>query len=448
MTNAPQSVTILGAGLVGSLLALNLHEAGFKKIEIFEKRPDPRQQLVAQGRSINLALSDRGILALKKIGLHQSILEKAVPMRGRMIHDTSGNVTLQPYHHQGKEIYSISRAVLNHELINKVEQLGITIGFGHECQQVDFKMQSLQFSHGSQNFSRSYEYVFGTDGAYSALRKAMQVHQGFDFSQKYLDYGYKELHIDADQAKEMELHALHIWPRRDFMMIALPNNDGSFTATLFLRLKGENSFDTLPDEKSVAIFFEKFFPDVVQKIDDLQICFLRSPVGHMVTIMTSPWAAQPNACLLGDAAHAIVPFYGQGMNAGFESVRLLSEALADTDDFQKCIADFANHRVLDTNAIAALAELNFIEMRDLVTDPKFILRKKIEAYLTTQLPAHFHTIYEQVTFSDQPYSHALIESERQQKMFQEMYHDQSISENWESEHAKERILAIAGRYYR
>ena len=439
------SVTILGAGLVGCLLALYLKKAGCK-VTIYEKRSDPRKAEIIRGRSINLALSHRGIMALAKIGLDEKILAHSTSMKGRMVHTLLGDSNFQPYHHQGKAIYSISRAELNETLINEVESEGVSVYFNHSCKKVIFKNNELLLESDGKIFSQNYEYLFGTDGAYSALRQSMQVHQGFNFSQQYLDYGYKEFHIPLSINNKLELHALHIWPRHDFMLIALPNLDGSFTATLFMRLVGENSFDTVSNHERVTQFFKKYFSDLFDIIPNLEDDFINNSTGSMVTIQTDPWVWNNNTCLMGDAAHAIVPFYGQGMNAGFESVMLLCERLNETDDFITTIKDFASERLFDTNAIAALAQNNFIEMRDLVTDERFLFRKKIEGWLLQHFPDQFQTVYSMVTFSNMPYSQALAQAEKQKIMFEEMLNQDLIYNHWETDEAKQLTQKIFFHY--
>ncbi len=445
-TSVSPAITILGAGLVGCLLGIYLKKRG-QAVTIYEKRTDPRISKATQGRSINLALSDRGLAALAHIGLDQEILRHAVAMNGRMVHTLEGNTNFQPYHHEGKTIYSISRAALNLLLLQTAEQYDIPVHFDHACKQVDFKNNQITLTNQGKVFQEKYEYLFGADGAYSALRQSMQDHQGFNFSQQYLDYGYKEFHIPKSNENTLDLNVLHIWPRHDFMLIALPNNDGSYTATLFLRLKGKNSFESINSRSEVTQFFTQFFKDVYPMIENADDTFLQSATGSMVTIQTNPWVWHENTCLLGDAAHAIVPFYGQGMNAGFESVRLLCEALDTNNNFITTIKDFASHRILNTNAIATLAANNFIEMRDLVANERFLFRKKIESWLLQHFPAQFQTVYSLVTFSTMPYAGALKQAEKQQKMFDEMMAEEQISKNWESDEAKNRVEVIFYKYF-
>lgn len=411
-----EQIVIIGAGLVGCLLALSLKKVGYN-VTVYEKRKDPRKAEMQQGKSINLALSDRGILALKAINLDQIILSKAIPMSGRMVHQLNGEAKLQPYHHEGKTIFSISRATLNLELIAEVEKNNIDLFFDCDCDSIDFKNHTINFLSQQNRTAVKYDFLFGADGAYSQVRQQLQRKQGFNYSQEYLDYGYKEFYISPENNQKLSLNALHIWPRHDFMMIALPNPDHSFTCTLFLRLKGANSFESLDNSNSLVPFFEKYFPDIASTISNLESSYKEAPTGYMVTIKASPWNLVSNVCLIGDAAHAIVPFYGQGMNAGFESVRLLSEEIGKSDDLQTAINSFCRDRKHDTDAIADLAQFNFVEMRDKVDDSHFLLRKQIEKWLKSIIPDQYQTVYEQVTFSKEPYSVALEQCRLQEAMY-------------------------------
>jgi kynurenine 3-monooxygenase len=415
MIHQPSNISIIGAGLVGTLLAIALKKLGYQPV-VFDKRPQPIQSVEYKGRSINLALSDRGLQSLQTFGLDKKILNDAIAMKGRMIHKIDGSLDFQPYHiDRSKCIYSISRASLNKVLVDDATNKGIEINFESEPTFLDIDNQILECNHKTY----SYDFLFAADGAYSSTRLQMKNKGLLDFTQSYLDYGYKELEIIPNENNKLEKNALHIWPRKDFMFIALPNQDGSFTGTLFLKLKGENSFEELDTANKVRAFFEQNFLDAIPLIQDLEDIFLKSPVGKMVTVNCNPWTSH-NICLLGDAAHAIVPFYGQGMNAGFEGVHILHQLLLASNHFQKTINQFAADRPKDTDAIAQLALYNFLEMRDLVSEPSFLMSKQIEVWLKGIFPSSYQTVYEQVTFSHTPYRLALESLGVQKKMFEEM----------------------------
>lgn len=401
-----KKIAISGAGLVGSLWALYLGQKGYA-VDVFERRPDMRNKTGDSGRSINLALSRRGLKALEKVGLLESVKSMAIPMHGRLIHDLEGNTELQPYGREGEFINSISRAGLNELMLEKADALD-NVNFHFEKPCTGFDKDSLKLQLGDE--SLDYDLVFGTDGAFSAIRSTMQRTDRFDYQQSYLPQGYKELSIrpNEDGSFKMDKNALHIWPRKKFMLIALPNQDGSFTCTLFLDFEGETSFEKLKTEADVQAFFEKYFPDALELMPHLNEEFFSNPTSSLVTVKCAPWAYGGKYLLLGDAAHAIVPFYGQGMNAGFEDCYLLDEMWEDNPEkWPTIIEEFGKSRKADGDAIADLALHNFIEMRDLVADEQFLLQKKIEKAIQKKYPNEFKPLYSLVTFSDVPYSEAL-----------------------------------------
>lgn len=409
-------ISIVGGGLVGSLLALSLQKKGFV-VSIFEKRSDPRKSKLTEGRSINLALSRRGILPLQAAGVYDRIAPLLIPMNGRMMHDESGKLTYQPYGKEGEFINSVSRAQLNEILIEEAEKSGVEVHFDHKCEAIDFEGNTLTFSNGRHCTS---DLIIGTDGAFSAIRKQMQFSDRFNFSQHYIEHGYKELSIapvNGDFA--LEPNYLHIWPRGKFMLIALPNNDKTFTCTLFFPFEGATSFASINDEKDVNVFFNEYFPDVVQVIPDLSHQYLSNPTSSLVTTKCFPWH-KGNTILLGDAAHAIVPFYGQGMNSGFEDVRLFVE-LAEKLNYEwpTILEQFSTSRKKDADAISELALHNFIEMRDHVGDPKFLSRKKLESKIQDAYPNEWVPLYSMVTFSDYSYSEALRLGKIQSQVMEE-----------------------------
>ena len=325
-----KKATIIGAGLVGSLQACYLQKRGYK-VDVYESRSDMRKVGYIGGRSINLALSTRGWTALEKIGLADEIHKIAIPMYGRTIHSIDGSIHYQPYGKENQAIYSVSRGELNQRLVELADSFPeIDFHFEHFCKNVDFKKNEIQFSKGVDNdeIKVNTDFILGTDGAFSRIRLAMQAVPRFQYSQYYIDYGYKELFIPSGSNGEFMLdkNSLHIWPRGEFMMIALPNLDGSFTCTLFLPFEGELAFDDLNNEKQVKAYFDNYFPDAVQLMPSLIQDFFKNPTSALVTVRCYPWHYE-NAVLLGDAAHAVVPFFGQGMNCGFEDVRIFNELM-------------------------------------------------------------------------------------------------------------------------
>jgi kynurenine 3-monooxygenase len=419
-----KTVTLIGAGLNGPLLALGLVRRGFN-VEIYERRPDMRRVRLSAGRSINLALSARGIHALSQAGLWDEMRQIAIPMRGRMMHSVASELTFQQYGKDEAEvIYSISRAELNIALMNAAEAEGMKISFQQRCTGIDLRTGELQLQDGAGE-KRSIEtnVVIGCDGSASAIRGEMLKLNRFNFSQQYLDYGYKELTIPAGQngKHSLETNALHIWPRGNFMLIALPNTDGTFACILFLPFEGPDSFAELTTHAAVSSFFRERFPDAFALMPSLADNFFANSTGAMVTIKCSPWHAEGRALLLGDAAHAIVPFFGQGINCGFEDCTSLL-ALIDRygADWPRVFHEFEAARKINTDAIADLAVENFVEMRDRVADPRFLLRKKVELALEAKYPRLFMPKYAMVTFHRVPYAVALQRGQIQDTMLTEL----------------------------
>jgi kynurenine 3-monooxygenase len=405
-----QTVTIVGAGLAGSLLAIYFARRGFR-VEVYEARDDMRRANVEAGRSINLALSDRGIAALREVGMDAYMLAEAVPMFGRMIHDEAGNTKLLPYSgREGEYINSVSRAGLNIALMNEAEKhSNVEFSFGERCTGIDVDTGEVSFASGRRVLS---DTVIATDGAGSPVRQAMQQQiPDFEFSSVFLEHGYKELHIPSgpNDSFLIEKNALHIWPRHRFMMIALPNFDGSFTCTLFLahRGLGEPGFDQLKDADDVVEFFSSEFPDALELMPTLVQDFFANPTGQLGTVKCWPWNVEGKILLLGDSAHAVVPFYGQGMNCAFEDVRVLDELVEKHGpDWTTVFSEYGRLRKVNTDAIADLAEENFYEMRDRVADPVFQRKRELETRLEQAFPDYFSK-YSMVTFrEDMPYSEA------------------------------------------
>jgi kynurenine 3-monooxygenase len=429
-----KNISIVGAGLVGSLLAIYLRKRGHN-ISVFERRPDIRRSSVNAGRSINLALSTRGIKALEENGLDAEIRKAAIPMHGRMMHNVNGTLAFQPYGKQGEFINSISRNALNAVLMYEAERLGVEFFFEHRCQQADHTNTLLEMKRGAEKIMRPSDLIVGADGAFSCVRQAMQLTDRFNYSQEYIEHGYKEFHIPpgAGGAFRMEQHALHIWPRQSFMLIALPNPDGSFTCTLFFPLEGPQSFASLQSDADITSFFQQEFPDAHALIPALVKEFHENPTSSLVTVKCYPWV-QHNTFLLGDAAHAIVPFYGQGMNAGFEDCRVLNRLLDEhNDDWDAVLPLYQQLRKPDTDTISRLAHENFVEMRDHVADPDFLLRKKIEARLHELYPNRWIPLYSMVTFHDNiRYSEAYKIGQQQKQIMNEVMKRPDIRTSWES----------------
>jgi kynurenine 3-monooxygenase len=406
-----KEITLIGAGLAGPVLAIYLAKRGFR-VEIFERRPDMRKEHISAGRSINLALSARGIHALSEVGLAEKILQLAIPMRGRMMHSIKGELSFHPYgKNENEVINAISRAELNKALLDEAERRGGEIHFNQRCTGMNFESGELHLRDEiiGADTRLAVKTVIGTDGSASALRHDMMKIARFNLSQHYLEHGYKELTIPPGPNGEfrLEKHALHIWPRRSFMLIALPNLDGSFTCTLFFPHRGELSFESLSSEEKVLEFFKTQFPDAVPLMPTLLEDFFANPTGSLVTIKCDPWSVENKALLLGDAAHAIVPFFGQGMNCAFEDCTVLNECLEKfDDDWEKIFREFETLRKVNTDAIADMALENFIEMRDKVADPKFLFRKQVELALEERFPGRFIPRYSMVSFHRIPYSAA------------------------------------------
>lgn len=431
-----RSVTILGAGLVGSVLAVLLRKKGYE-VTIYERRPDMRKETISAGRSINLAMSNRGWKALDYAGLREDIESIAIPMPGRFLHQEDGSSAFQPYGKNGEAIYSVSRGELNKKLMDLAEQNGATIHFNQRCTKVDVSANviHLQDEQGTTQ-SIKCDLLFGADGAFSALRTSMGFQDRTNFSQHYIEHGYKELNIPAGPNGTwlIEKHALHIWPRHNYMMIALPNVDGSFTCTLFFPFEGNPSFASLKTEAEVRAFFEAQFPDAIPLMPTLIEDYMNNPVSSLITTRIFPWRFEDKSCLIGDAAHAIVPFYGQGMNAGFEDCSVLYELMEQYDqDWATILKEFEAARKPNGDAVGTLALNNFVEMRDKVADPKFLERKKIEKELGRIFSGRFNSVYEMVSFSHTPYNYALNCSNAQDVLMQKIMEQGDFFENIQSD---------------
>jgi kynurenine 3-monooxygenase len=419
MTGDRPDFSVIGAGLAGSLMALFLGRAGHR-VQVYERRADPRTAGAEGGRSINLAISARGLHALEQVGLRDKVLSGAVPMKGRMIHSPTGELTFQPYGAAGQAINSVSRAGLNLLLLEAAEkQAHLEVKFGHRLGRIDFERATLEFTSPTGSpVSAEAGTIIGTDGAFSAVRGQLQFRDRFSYSQSYLAHGYKELYIPPASGGgfQLEPNALHIWPRGSFMMIALPNQDGSFTCTLFWPFEGKTGFAAIRSEAELLRFFQATYPDAVPLMPTLAHDYFANPTSSLVTVRCSPWHAGEKAVLLGDAAHAIVPFYGQGANAAFEDCVVLDECLRQSPgDRGAAFAAFEQRRKVHADAIADLALANFVEMRDHVASAGFLFKKKVEKILHRLLPHSFVPLYTMISFSRIPYADAVARAARQDR---------------------------------
>ncbi|MEW6981903.1 FAD-dependent oxidoreductase [Colwelliaceae bacterium 6471] len=427
-TSSPKTITLAGGGLVGSLLSLILARKGYQ-VEVFESRPDMRKEDISAGRSINLALANRGIKPLDDLGLMPKINEMLIPMRGRMVHIEGEQDNFQAYGQQADDvIYSISRGQLNSFLMTEAENTGlVNFHFNHKITHVDFENNQFTLEHNRQSSVHGFEHLIGTDGANSQVRKAI-LDQGFtENSEQPLDHSYKELCIPADSndKHKIDKNALHIWPRGEFMLIALPNLDGSFTVTLFMPNQGETSFESITNQAQINQFFEHYFADVKPLLDPLSETFLANPTGKLATIKCAPWSFKDKALIIGDAAHAVVPFHGQGMNCGFEDCDIIATLLpknedSDAFDWQMFFSQVDQHRKVNADAIADMALENYIEMRDSVRKPQFLLQKQLAFQIQQWFPKRFIPRYAMVMFEHIPYSQAFAIGEKHRQLLNEL----------------------------
>ncbi|HET7268517.1 MAG TPA: NAD(P)/FAD-dependent oxidoreductase [Oleiagrimonas sp.] len=437
-------ITIVGAGLVGSLLATLLAQRGIS-VDLFEKRPDPRRAGFVGGRSINLALSERGLVALRMAGLEHAVLDQAVMMRGRMVHDRDGHAALQRYGVDDSEVnQSVSRGALNIALLDAAEKAGATVHFDRALVAADFDRHTLTFADRSgTRVKRDAAVVIGADGAGSTMRAAMDRHSPLGQHVEPLGHGYKELEIPplpdlpesaltpalrekraAGERFAIEPHALHIWPRGNCMCIALPNAEGSFTVTLFLPRDGDHpSFRSVPDAAAARRYFATDYADTLPLMPGFDADYDTHAVGSLATLYLDRWHLGGQALLVGDAAHAIVPFHGQGMNAGFEDTALLAPLIAEADgDMDDVFARFQKQRKPDADAIAAMALENYVEMRDSVVDPDYLRKRQLGTSLADRAPRHFMPRYRMVTFTRLPYAYCLERGAAQDMLLTQLLH--------------------------
>ncbi|WP_299529383.1 NAD(P)/FAD-dependent oxidoreductase [Ulvibacterium sp.] len=445
MIQTPQKIAIVGSGLVGSLLAIYLQRRGHS-ITVFDRRPDIRT-IEFSGRSINLAMSDRGWRALREIQIENEIKKIAIPLDKRAMHVIGKPLYFQKYGKEGEAIWSISRGVLNRKMIDLAEGTGVEFRFEEKVWDVNLPQAKIYTGETEKGTWQEYEYdiIFGCDGAFSRIRHKMQRRSRFDYSQDFIDVGYKELTIPAntDGSHKLDKNSFHIWPRGRFMFIAMPNLDGSFTCTLFMPFEGEVSFENITTKKEAKEFFKTYFPNVQKEIENLTTDFFKNPTSALVTMKCYPWTYWNKVALVGDAAHAVVPFYGQGMNAGFEDIYVLDELMKRYgDDWETIFRTYERQRKPNADAIAELSYRNFMEMSSKTADPQFLLQKKIEKRFAKKYPDKWIPVYSRVTFSNRPYAEALAVGDAQEEIMKKVMQLPNIEEKWDSREVEQHILSL------
>lgn len=439
-----KKIAIIGSGLVGSLLAIYLKKAGHT-VHVYDRSLDIRT-INFSGRSINLAMSNRGWKALDNAGIGDEIRKIAIPMEKRAIHLVD-KLNYQYYGNNGENIYSISRGVLNRKMIDLAENAGVKFLFEQKVWDVTLSTATLHIGETERGewTDHKYDMVFGADGAFSRVRHRMQRQSMFNYSQEFLNTGYKELHIpaNADGSHKLDKNALHIWPRGKYMLIALPNLDGTFTCTLFMPFEGENSLETLKTPKDVELFFAKNLPDTIEVIPNLTADFFKNPTSTLVTMKCFPWTFEDKVALIGDAAHAIVPFYGQGMNAGFEDITILNDLILKyKEDWTTIFNEYQKARKPNTDAISELSYRNFLEMSSKTADENFLLQKKIEKHFSDKYPEKWIPLYSRVSFSQQPYNEALIAGNFQDEIMSQILKMENINTIWNSKEVEDKIIRL------
>ncbi len=445
-----QNIAINGAGPVGALLAVMLAKKGYQ-VDLFESRPDSRKTNIYQGKSINLALSDRGWKALQAVGLDEEIRQHAIPMYCRIMHDENGQLSKLPYGKEQQAIWSVSRSGINEQLIDLAEQeTSVNVHFDHHLSQLNFADKTAVYlTADKQQKIHQSDLVFGADGAFSKVRRLMQElpKERISYSMEYMPQSYMELSItaNADGSHKLEKNALHIWPRKDFMLIALPNVDGSFTCTLFMNQQGEPSFESLNNETKVSAFFQQYFGEAMQYLANPVEDFLSKTASPLCLVHIYPWLVNDSVALIGDAAHAMVPYYGQGMNCGFEDCRVLAELVEEHQhQWPDILESYQQERKANGDAIIELAKRNFVEMSDLSGDANFLLRKKIEAKFHQMHPQLWVPLYSMVTFSpDIPYKTALAVGDIQREIMDEIMQLPNIENEWQQAHVYQTLLQLA-----
>lgn len=441
-----KDISIVGSGLVGVVLAISLKKKGYT-VTVYDKSEDIRN-IDFRGRSINLALSDRGWRILKELGIEDEVRELGIPMSERAIHTEEGDIKYQPYSIKGNSIWAISRGGLNKELISIAEKEGVLFKFDTPIWDVNLKKGILYTAEkeSDQWNEIKTDLIFGADGAYSRVRAKMQKQSRFEYQQSYLHLGYKELRIEAMPNGEHQLskNAFHIWPRKDFMFIALANVDGSFTCTLFMPYDGDVSFETINSDAEINQFFTTYFKDVDALIPNYLEQFKENPVNSLVTMKCYPWVSEDKVALIGDAAHAVVPFYGQGLNAGLEDVYVLNQIISqgENDSWLGILKKYQEERKPNGDAIAELSYRNFKEMSEDTADDMFLLRKKIEGKFAEAYPDLWLPLYDRVTFSTESYVSALAEGDRQTHIMDQVMLMDNIEDKWDSDEVMNKIKSL------
>ena len=441
-----KDMTIVGAGLVGSLCAVYMTKRGHI-VTIFERRKDLRSEIITAGKSINLALSERGWTALKKVAADKEVLKIAIPMYRRIMHDKEGNLSEQPYGNSGQAIYSVSRVQLNVLMMEIAEKNGATLHFNEKCIDVNLEEAIATFENTKTTTEQevSADLLIGADGSLSAVREQMVKKHQHEYEYNEIEHDYKELLIPAGEngTHLLDKNALHIWPRGEFMLIALANLDGSFTCTLFAPKKGKNSFEGLNAQQEVEKYFKTMFPDFIALVPNLYEQWNTNPTSALGIVRTYPWHINDTALLIGDAAHATVPFYGQGMNAGFEDCRILDELLdKHKDNFETCFDEYSKQRKPNADGLQDLSMQNFVVMRDKTADPKFLLQKEIEKKFTNLYPDKWTPLYSMVSFTNISYADAWKIGMKQEKMMQSIMSTPNIEEIWESDKIMQKMFSL------
>ena len=441
----PKKIAVVGSGLVGTLLAIYLKKQGHI-VHVYDRSPDIRT-VEFSGRSINLVMSTRGWKAMEVVGLSDEIRKIGIPVDKRAIHLKDEKLNYQYYGKDGEAIFSLSRGILNRRMIDLAEAEGVEFFFEHKIWDVTLATATLHIgeSERSEWTELHYDKCFGADGAFSRIRHRMQRQSMFDYSQEFMKIGYKELNIPAnpDGTHKVDKNSLHIWPRGNFMLMALPNLDGTFTCTLFMPFEGDNSFEHLKDEATLVHFFAEFFPDTKEVIPDLVQDFFNNPTSYLVMTKCFPWTFKDKVALIGDSAHAIVPFYGQGMNSGFEDITVLNEMIIKYgDDWERIFKEYEISRKPNADAIAELSLRNFIEMSTKTADSSFLLQKKIEKWFSDKHPDKWLPLYSRVTFSLHPYTEALALGDLQNQIMEEIMKIDNIKEKWNSDEVESKIIDL------